>query len=189
MNTRILDGTTHLSNGVKVSKNNIIIKFLGELDELSAEIGYINALVYKNLKKNENPTLIYKYYDILYDFQKDLNMIENKILFEKSDEELSTNKIENYLKEINKLLPVQSMFVLSGGNITIASIFKARAKCRTAERRLVSMNYYYFNSESLTNNNIHNIHKCLEYINILSDYFYILARYTYNVLEIKEIVI
>ena len=116
-------------------------------------------------------------------------MIENKILFEKSDEELSTNKIENYLKEIDKLLPVQSMFVLSGGNITIASIFKARAKCRTAERRLVSMNYYYFNSESLTNNNIHNIHKCLEYINILSDYFYILARYTYNVLEIKEIAI
>lgn len=51
MNTRILDGTTYLSNGVKVSKNNIIIKFLGELDELSAEIGYINALVYKNLKK------------------------------------------------------------------------------------------------------------------------------------------
>ena len=189
MNTRILDGTTYLSNGVKVSKNNIIIKFLGELDELSAEIGYINALVYKNLKKIENPNLIYKYYDILYDFQKDINIIEHKILFEKSDAELSTNKIENYLKEIDKLLPVQQMFVLSGGNITIASIFKARAKCRTAERRLVSMNYYYFNSEALTNNNIYNIHKCLEYINILSDYFYILARYTYNVLEIEEIVI
>ena len=95
MNTRILDGTTYLSNGVKVSKNNTIIKFLGELDELSAEIGYINALVYKNLKKIENPNLIYKYYDILYEFQKDINIIEHKILFEKSDTELSTNKIEN----------------------------------------------------------------------------------------------
>jgi len=50
---------------------------------------------------------------------------------------LSTNKIENYLKEIDKLLPFQSMFVLSGGNITIASLFiKARGKCRTVERRL-----------------------------------------------------
>ncbi|NDB56020.1 ATP:cob(I)alamin adenosyltransferase, partial [archaeon] len=40
MNTRIQDGTTYLSNGTKVSKSNIIVKFFGELDELSAEIGY-----------------------------------------------------------------------------------------------------------------------------------------------------
>ena len=47
MNNDYPDGTTYLSNGAKVPKNNIIIKFIGELDELSAEIGYINTLIYK----------------------------------------------------------------------------------------------------------------------------------------------
>ena len=111
------------------------------------------------------------------------------MLFKDTYKELSTNKIKDYLVEINKILPIQNNFVLSGGNITIASIFKARAKCRAAERKLVSMNYYYFNSELLTRSNVEYIQKCLEFINILSDYFYMLARYTYNILEIDEIII
>lgn len=190
MNTKILEGTTYLSNGSKVSKSNIIVKFFGELDELSAEIGYINTLVYKYLiKDNHYPNLITKFYELLYELQKDINAIESKILFKNCDKDLSTKKIKEYLIEMNNLLPTQHNFVLSGGNITIASIFKARAKCRTAERRLVSMNYYYFNSETLTQNDIRSIQKCLEFINILSDYFYILARYTYNILNIDEIVI
>ena len=190
MNTRILEGTTFLSNGTKVSKNNIIVKFFGELDELSAEIGYINTLVYKYIiKDNLYPNLIPKYYEILYEFQKDINAIESNILFKDSYKELSTKKIKDYLIEINEKLPTQHNFVLSGGNITIASIFKARAKCRTAERRLVSMNYYYFNSILLSQSDVNSIQKCLEYINILSDYFYMLARYTYNILNIEEIII
>ena len=111
------------------------------------------------------------------------------MLFKDSYKELSTKKIKDYLVEINKILPIQHNFVLSGGNITIASIFKARAKCRSAERRLVSMNYYYFNSETLSQSDVECIQKCLEFINILSDYFYMLARYTYNILEIEEIII
>ena len=190
MNTKIQEGTTYLSNGTKVSKSNIIIKFFGELDELSAEIGYINTLVYKYIiKDNKYLNLITKYYEILYEFQKDINTIEHNVLFKDTYKELSTNKIKDYLVEINKILPIQNNFVLSGGNITIASIFKARAKCRAAERKLVSMNYYYFNSELLTRSNVEYIQKCLEFINILSDYFYMLARYTYNILEIDEIII
>jgi ATP:cob(I)alamin adenosyltransferase len=190
MNTRIKEGTTYLSNGTKVSKNNIIVKFFGELDELSAEIGYINTLVYKYfIKDNQYPNLITKYYEILYEIQKDINAIEENVLFKDSYKELSTKKIKDYLVEINKILPIQHNFVLSGGNITIASIFKARAKCRAAERRLVSMNYYYFNSETLTHSDVECIQKCLEFINILSDYFYMLARYTYNISEIDEIII
>ena len=115
--------------------------------------------------------------------------MESNVLFKDNYKELSSKKIKDYLVEINDILPAQNKFVLSGGNITIASIFNARAKCRAAERRLVSMNYYYFNSETLTQSDVESIQKCLEFINILSDYFYMLARYTYNILEIDEIII
>lgn len=184
------DGTTYLSNGAKVPKNNIIIKFIGELDELSAEIGYINTLIYKYFVKYNN-YVIHKYFNILYDIQIDIHKQEkiiqeanctNKII-------LNTSIIREYLKELGNILPQQCKFVLSGGNILIASIFKARAKCRAAERRLVSINYYYYNSENLTQNEISNIGTCMNYINILSDYFYVLARYTYFILDIDEIVL
>jgi len=186
---KIANGITCLSNGTKVPKNNIIVKFLGELEEINEEIGYLNVSIYKKIKKNNIEHVITRYFDILFQFQKDIFIIEKVVLLIDIKYNLDTSIINKYIEEINELIPKQYNFVLSGGNKIIASLFKARAKCRTAERRLVSMNYYYYNSYNLTNSDIDSIQKCMNYINILSDYFYILARYTYHILNIEEITI
>tara|TARA_Y100000389_G_scaffold104180_1_gene101029 strand:- start:139 stop:711 length:573 start_codon:yes stop_codon:yes gene_type:complete len=188
MNNYYPDGTTYTSNSAKVPKNNIIIKFIGELDELSAEICYINTLIYKYFVKY-NSCVIHKYFNILYDIQIDIHKQE-KIIQEANCNDtiiFKTPIIQQYFKELINILPQECKFVLSGGNILIASIFKAIARCRAVERRLVSINYYYYNSEKLTPNEIVNIRICMNYINILSDYFYVLARYTYFILDIEEI--
>lgn len=186
---KISHGITHLIDGTKVPKNNIIVKFLGELEELSAELGYLNVIIYKKIIKKNLDNIITKYFDILLQFQKDIYILEKVILLDDIKYNFNVNIIENYIKEISELIPKQYNFVLSGGNSIITSLFKARAKCRNAERRLVSIVYYYYNSIELNNANIDNIQISMNYINILSDYFYILARYIYHIFKIDEITI
>ena len=79
---KISYGITHLIDGTKVPKNNIIIKFLGELEELSAELGYLNVIIYKKIIKNNLDNIITKYFDILLQFQKDIYILEKVILLD-----------------------------------------------------------------------------------------------------------
>tara|TARA_B100000795_G_C22779342_1_gene431481 strand:- start:736 stop:1398 length:663 start_codon:yes stop_codon:yes gene_type:complete len=198
-------GMTYLSDGTRVVKNNVIIKCLGEFDELNSDIAFIIAilendkkmqyLINNGIKNNSN---INKYYNILkkiqyilFDISKIISRdirnenIKDKMLkFDYNNENLKI--IEKYIDELTNEMSELSNLILPGGNILIASIDRARTKCRSAERRLSSIHYYYYSDinilSEIDNINILNISA---YINRLSDYLYILARYTGFILNIK----
>jgi cob(I)alamin adenosyltransferase len=64
-----------------------------------------------------------------------------------------------------KLAPLKD-FILPSGHPYVSLCHIARTVCRRAERRVVELN----NTEKLNNDN------CLEYLNRLSDYLFVLAR-------------
>lgn len=191
-------GTTSLYDGTKVTKNNIIIQSVGDLDELNTEIGTI--LSYYNINNNDIDQNNIKYYELLSNIQNeifDMGAIlandPNKDKFLKLKlfdiENNFIEKIELYIDEMTAILPQLSNFILPGGNLFISSIHKARTVCRRAERNITLFKHDILNLYSDTDqNSIENINRCLAYINRLSDYLFTLARFTAYILNIEEII-
>lgn len=188
-------GTTSLYDGTKVTKNNIIVQAVGELDELNSEIGCI--LAYYNIEK-DNLTDGKNYYELLVNVQSELfdmgsivandpNKMKKLPLFDINSEFIY--KIEKYIDEMTEQLPALKNFILPGGNLFISSIHKARTVCRRAEGKITMFKYepIYFNQDTDLAS-LDNINRCLAYINRLSDYLFTLARYTAHTLNVPEII-
>ena len=74
--------------------------------------------------------------------------------------------LEASLEKINETLPPLKEFILPGGDEFSSRIHVARVVCRRAERSCVS----------LLNTGV-DVRNWLVYLNRLSDYFFVLARY------------
>ena len=82
---------------------------------------------------------------------------------------ITEGNIEAIEKEIDKMnlsLPVLTNFILPSGFSTVSKCHIARTVCRRAERNLVSL------AEQEKINTLH-----LKYLNRLSDYLFVLARF------------
>jgi cob(I)alamin adenosyltransferase len=74
-------------------------------------------------------------------------------------------------------LPELKSFIMPGGNARIAQAHVCRVVCRRAERRVVTMS-----------NNDKELPPFLQiYLNRLSDYFFIVARYLAHIDRIDEV--
>mgnify|MGYP001343883043 CR=1 FL=1 len=162
-------GETSLIGGKRVKKNNVRVEAYGEVDELNTFIGLIRSFNYN------------KYIEgILKPIQKDLFVIGSNLASQKavniSDKVLyispkDVTRLENKINAIeNKLSPTKHFILPSGGNVG-SLMHVARAVCRRAERRVVSLS----SKEELNSN-------CLIYLNRLSDLLFVLSRYS-NKLE------
>ena len=74
-----------------------------------------------------------------------------------------------------KLQPLRS-FILPGGSLTASKLHFARTICRRAERRIVSLSKVVDVRD-----------KIIIYMNRLSDYFFVLARYENSISDVAEI--
>lgn len=152
-------GTTSLMNGVSVSKSDDRIELLGTIDELSSHIGLAKVLSEDELKES------------LSHIQRNLIQIMAGIAdprdlnFRFSTEE--TASLEQTIDEMEQAFPRAKEFVLYGGCELSARLDVARAVARRAERRFRKVSQYYGADA-----------KAVQYINRLSDYLYICARYT-----------
>jgi cob(I)alamin adenosyltransferase len=88
----------------------------------------------------------------------------------------SIREIEKYIDEMQKKLPELKAFILPGGHPTVSQCHIARCVCRRAERNVVAL------SEIEAINNI-----IIIYLNRLSDYLFVLARYTAKLLQVDEV--
>jgi cob(I)alamin adenosyltransferase len=68
-------------------------------------------------------------------------------------------------------------FILPGGHIAVSTIHIARCVCRRAERWCVNMQEQNLFIEPLV----------IKYLNRLSDYLFVLARYIGHLLQVTEI--
>lgn len=151
-------GITSIINETFISKTDERIELIGTIDELSSCIGLVKVIAEETLKER------------LSEIQKDLITVmagiadmsnSNYIIKEEKIKEL-----EEEIDNIEGILPKSKEFVLYGKCEISARLDMVRAVVRRAERCLARVNLIYKINSNTT-----------IYMNRLSDFFYILARF------------
>ena len=144
------DGNTSLANNTRVFKHDSVIRAIGAVDEANSAIGMIKGY---NLDQIQNDL-----FDIgaVLAGSKTVQITEDKI-----------RSIELNIDSLNESLPPLHSFVLPKGEI-----HNARAIVRRAEREVWMA--YELHGEI---DNIQIDILCAKYLNRLSDYLFVLARY------------
>ena len=78
---------------------------------------------------------------------------------------------------MNESLPPMKFFILPGGHPVVSQLHIARCVCRRAERCCVRMELESLEVEPII----------IKYLNRLSDYLFVLGRYTGDMLKVEEI--
>ncbi len=155
-------GSTSLVDGSKVIKDNDQVAAYGELDELNSFVGLLRTKMGK-----KSPTLLQNVQNCLFIIGSRFACAQASVLGKLPalpaqallDLETEIDKMEN------ELAPLRS-FILPGGIEAAAIAHICRTVCRRAERAAVRA----FVAETL-----HPQERV--YLNRLSDYFFVLARY------------
>ncbi|MDR1459596.1 MAG: cob(I)yrinic acid a,c-diamide adenosyltransferase [Bacteroidales bacterium] len=166
-------GFTSLANGTRVPKNHIRVESYGAIDELNAHIALLEAII-----ENEEIKLdLLKIENNLFLIQTHLAIDPQKeCQFQIPDiQKLDVNDLEKHIDCMNERLTPMNFFLLLGGNAVIAQCHITRCVCRRAERTLITL----MNSSTVNP-------RILSYVNRLSDYLFILARYVAKIYKIKE---
>ncbi len=171
-------GKTSLLKGKRVLKSDPQVQAYGTIDELNSSIGLVISKI-KQEQEFKYKIDIIKKLEIL---QKNLMLIGSSLASLNSDLNkkfiLKKYEIENLEKHIDymeKQLPELKNFILPGGSEISSIIQLSRSICRRAERKTVELN---------TIKQIDN--KILIYLNRLSDWFFVLARFINFQKNIKE---
>ena len=168
-------GNTSLIGGTKVSKSNIRIETYGTIDELNSYIGLVNDNCNDDHSKN-----------ILKEIQDRLFTIGSSLACDPAREtklqipDLKDNDILYLEKEIdrmNETLPVMKSFILPTGHVTVSTTHIARCVCRRAERCCVNLQQHNLFIDPLI----------IKYLNRLSDYLFVLARYAAHQFNAEEV--
>jgi cob(I)alamin adenosyltransferase len=159
-------GKTSLIGGTKVLKSDLRIEAYGTVDELNSHIGLVSDFcnddhAKKNLKEIQD-RLFTIGSELACDPDKKVNMPIPDL--HESDVEL----LEKEMDEMNAELPVMKNFILTGGLPAVSFMHVARCVCRRAERCCVNLKENGGEVNPLI----------IKYINRLSDYLFMLARYT-----------
>ena len=157
------EGNTQLLGGSMVKKTHIKLECYGTIDELNAFIGNIYDQEISESHK-----------EILLKIQNQLFNLGSCIAFDGKKESIklpnvTEQNIEMLEKAIDKMdasLPILKNFILPSGLSTVSKCHIARTICRRAERNLVAL------GEEEKINPLH-----LKYLNRLSDYLFVLARF------------
>lgn len=168
-------GRTSLIGGTKVPKSNIRIEAYGTIDELNSCIGltadHLNHEHSKNILKEIQDRLFTIGSSLACDPEKESKLKIPDL--KESDIAL----LENEIDEMNSTLPDMKSFILPGGHVAISTAHVTRCVCRRAERLCVSMQEHDLFVEPLV----------IKYLNRLSDYLFVLARFTGHLLGVADI--
>ena len=85
--------------------------------------------------------------------------------------------LEQQIDEMNEVLPVMKNFILPCGHVAVSTTHIARCICRRAERLCVNLKEHQEFVDPLV----------IKYLNRLSDYLFVLARYVGHLLNVQEI--
>jgi cob(I)alamin adenosyltransferase len=159
-------GKTSLIGGTKVLKSNPRIEAYGTVDELNSYIGLVadfcNDDHTKHILKEIQDRLFTIGSELACDPDKNIKMSIPDL------HESDISLLEKEMDEMDKELPVMKNFILPGGFPSVSFTHVARCVCRRAERCCVN----------LIENGAEVNPLILKYINRLSDYLFMLARYT-----------
>ena len=163
------DGTTSLSDGSRVKKNSLRIISIGSVDELNASLGMVLStrpveIISKLLRKIQND---------LFNLGGEISTKDLNLKLVSIDD---IKLLEESIDELNSDLPALKEFIMPRGTDIVSRLHFSRTICRRAEVDLVNL------SQIEKINSIH-----LTYLNRLSDYLFVSARYQNNYDENNEI--
>ncbi len=158
------NGTSGLIGGTRVEKTDQRLEAYGTVDELNSWIGmlkttFIEEKVSSTLELIQNKLFIIGSYLATDPEKSDLR---NALECDGHDIE----KLESEIDRMQEQMPVLTNFILPGGTPSAAQTQVARTVCRRAERRITTI-------AEAANIDQH----ILMFINRLSDYLFVLARY------------
>ena len=166
-------GTTSLVGGKRVSKDNIRVEAYGTLDELNA---YLGLLAHNSKLDQEHMPAVIRH-------------IQNKLFnigaYLADDRHTATlhglttadvEMLEQHIDEWDATLPPMQGFILPGGSRLSAMCDVCRTLTRRAERRIVTLAH-----QSMVDAIV------LQYLNRLSDFFFVFARYNNISNQVEEI--
>ena len=156
-------GTTGLGDGSRVSKDDLRIHALGDVDELNAIIGVLRAQISVSQIADKAQ------------WDKSLSLIQHW-LFDLGGEVCIPNfnlvqpvaieYLENEIDRLNEDLPMLKDFILPAGSLACSFAHQARAVCRRAERSLMSVHARDENIQAPS----------LQLLNRLSDWLFVASR-------------
>ena len=165
-------GQTSLVSGTRVDKDDVRVEAYGTIDELNSNLG-----VLLHSTKLDNPEVI----AIVRKAQNKLFNIGGYLANDKADKlygvtQEDVAELERMMDQMNETIPPAQGFVLPGGTRLSAQADRCRTITRRAERRVVTL-AKVAPIDPLV----------LEYINRLSDFFFVFARFNNIQNQVEEI--
>ncbi len=165
-------GKTSLVSGTRVDKDDVRVEAYGTVDELNSNLG-----VLLHSTKLDDPDIV----AVIRKAQNKLFNIGAYLANDKADSLYGVKKedveeLEKMMDQMNEELPPTQGFVLPGGTRLSATADRCRTVTRRAERRIVTL------AKVATVDPL-----VLEYLNRLSDFFFVFARYNNIQNQVEEI--
>lgn len=168
-------GTTSLIGGTKVSKSHLRIEAYGTVDELNSYIGLCKDL----LTDEPGKKILSEIQDRLFTIGSSLacDPVKEPKMKIPDLEETDIELLEKEIDRMNETIPAMKNFILPGGHTTLSHLHIARCICRRAERCCIRLEVENHEVENIT----------IKYLNRLSDYLFVLSRYTGHQMNVEEI--
>ncbi len=157
------DGTTALFSGGRVAKNHLRVEAYGTVDELNSHLGVARAF-----KPDEQADRwLEKIQSQLFHLGADLaTPLDAKAEWVVRMDAATIQWIEETIDRMTEELPELKNFILPGGTPAAAQLHVARTVCRRAERAAIELSQAEPVGEFV-----------LPYLNRLSDWLFVLARW------------
>lgn len=179
------DGTTGTGTGDRLSKNSQVFVAMGDIDELNSHLGMVMALLSQDMPVNTTQNSTSQNNTSQDDITHTLSVIAH-LLFNLGGElampkfvgitKTHTQFLEHAIDTMNDTLPSLQDFILPKGTPLVCQIHIARSVARRAERSCVRLQEQtgQLSADSLT------------FINRLSDYLFVLARFVTPTDSVQE---
>ena len=171
-------GETSLYGGTRVSKAAARVESYGTLDELNAFIGLAKAEISDEKVSSQLQKIQFDLFTVGSEAATPTDKMflangKSRLDLLISEEEIM--ELERWMDNFDAELEPLQFFILPSGGKAAASIHVCRTVCRRAERAMVHLN----ETEEVRP-------ELIKYLNRLSDYLFILARYISKISGEKE---
>ncbi len=167
-------GTTSLVGGQRIAKCDARLEAYGTVDELNAHIGLLRQM---GNHPDDDALLLFiqnKLFVVGSYLATDTEFTQLREASRMCTEEIE--RIEHRIDTLDSLVPPLNAFLLPGGTASAAQAHICRTVCRRAERRICQVAQEVEVDECI-----------MKFVNRLSDYFFVLARFNNNQAQQEEI--
>lgn len=175
-------GKTSLFSGERIAKSHDRVEAYGDIDELCSILGAVTASLAG--KPHEIEAEIHRIQSDLMKVGALLSTSPDAPAFAELEkiEERTIRRIEASIDRMDADLPPLRGFILPGGGLPAAWAHIARTVCRRAERHVIALVDSFADNGHGTEYT-----EVLAYMNRLSDYLFVLARYCNHLSDRSDI--